>query len=399
MNSHSLYLHIPFCQHRCGYCDFNTYAGIGNLIPDYVDALQTEISCFAKNNPSALMMNVKTIYFGGGTPSLLPPELIEKLLKTIDKSFYIEEDCEITLETNPGTISKKDLFTLFDIGINRLSIGVQSTDQEELQLLERSHGFKEVCYTVENARNAGFDNISLDLIFGLPDQKPLIWEKSLYDALSLSPDHISLYALTVEEGTPLEKRVLKGELPVPDPDLTADLYDLTRQILKTKGYLHYEISNWAKRKPDSLVPISRHNSQYWMNEPYIGFGAGAHGYLAGVRTVNISNPFKYVKNLKDQSVNPEFPTTPATIESTIINQRREMEDTMILGLRLLQEGVSIDRFLKRFGLDFLEVFESEITNHLNNGMLTWGGIDNENLILSEKAYFLANKVFVDFLES
>lgn len=399
MKSHSLYLHIPFCQHRCGYCDFNTYAGIGNLIPAYVDALQAEISYIAKSNPSSSKLKIKTIYFGGGTPSLLPTILIEKILNTIDQSFCLDEDCEITLEANPGTILKKDLRPLLDIGVNRLSIGVQSSNQEELKLLERLHGFSEACNTVENARMAGFDNISLDLIFGLPEQKPLIWEKSLNDALSLFPEHLSLYALTIEEGTPLEKKVLKGEITEPDPDLTADLYDLTRQILANESYVHYEISNWAKSKPGSSLPISRHNSQYWMNEPYIGFGAGAHGYLAGVRTVNISNPFKYIKNLKDQSVISDFPTTPATIESTLINQRREMEDTMILGLRLLHEGVSIDRFLKRFGLDFREVFGAEIANHINTGMLTWGGIDNKNLVLSEKAYFVANKVFVDFLES
>ena len=399
MKSHSVYLHIPFCQHRCGYCDFNTYAGIENLIPAYVDALQTEISYLSENNPSSSMVNVKTIYFGGGTPSLLPPGLIEKILNTIDKSFSVEAECEITLEVNPGTISKNDLNTFYEMGVNRLSIGVQSTNQEELNLLERLHGFSEACYIVENARTAGFENISLDLIFGLPEQKPLIWKKSLYDALSLSPEHLSLYALTVEEGTPLEKQILKGEISVPDPDLTADLYDITRQILKTEGYIHYEISNWVKYKPGISLPISRHNTQYWMNEPYIGFGAGAHGYLAGLRTENIANPFKYVKSLKDQSIKSDYPSTPATIETTIIHQRREMEDTMIMGLRLLQEGVSIDRFINRFGQDFREVFASEISHNIDNGMLKWGGINNRNLVLSEKAYFLANKVFVDFLES
>lgn len=399
MDSISIYLHIPFCQHRCGYCDFNTYSGIDNLIPAYVDALETEIAYLAKKNPSSSKLNVKTIYFGGGTPSLLPPGLIEKILNTIDKSYKVEEGCEITMEANPGTIAKQDLNTLFAMGINRLSFGVQSTNQDELNLLERLHGFSEVCNSVENARNAGFDNISLDLIFGLPEQNPIILEKSVRDVIRLLPEHLSLYALTVEEGTPLHNKVHKGEIPSPDPDLTADLYDLARQILTTENYVHYEISNWAKYKPEKSLPISRHNCQYWMNDPYIGFGAGAHGYIAGVRTINIANPFRYVNSMKEQSKVSDFPVTPATIEHTRIIKRRDMEDTMIMGLRMLQDGVSIDRFKKRFGVDFRNIFSEEINSQIKSGMLKWGNLEEKNLILTEKAYFLANRVFVEFIQS
>jgi oxygen-independent coproporphyrinogen-3 oxidase len=396
MDSLSIYLHVPFCQHRCGYCDFNTYAGIDYLIPRYIDALSKEISLFANKDFSSINYEVHTIYFGGGTPSMLPPKMIEKVLTVINKAFTVSENCEITMEINPGTIKKKELKELHLLGVNRLSIGVQSTDPNELRILERLHGYPETYRTFMDANNLGFENISFDLIFGLPDQKKEIWEKSLLDLLKLMPDHLSLYSLTVEEGTPLALKVNNGLVSRPDPDLAADLYDLAREILGGSGYIQYEISNWAKVGSNGLPMVSKHNLQYWLNNPYVGFGAGAHGFVAGCRTINEANPFKYASRLEALDI-PRFPTTPATIACTPISTQIEIEDTMIMGLRLLREGVSVDRFLDRFGVDMRDVYSREIIKLINKGLLEWTGEKGENLVLTEPAYFLANQVFLEFI--
>lgn len=397
MESLSIYLHIPFCQHRCGYCDFNTYAGIDHLIPAYVGALQQEITSLANGLQQASKPDVGTVYFGGGTPSLLPSSLIGNILDTINDVFTLIPGCEITLETNPGTISKDELSATYSLGVNRLSIGVQSTNPNELKMLERLHGFSDASRTVENARNVGYDNISLDLIYGLPGQQPTIWEKSLRDVLGLQPNHLSLYALTVEEGTPLEKKVMAGEVLATDPDLAADLYDLSRDILNAEGYVHYEISNWARLQPDGSLMVSRHNRQYWLNEPYIGFGAGAHSFFNGFRTVNVASPFKYVKNLMQQPSLGNYPFSPVTLEQTPIDNYREMQETMFMGLRLLIEGISEERFLNRFGKDMKDVFNREIGKLLNLDLVKWGGANNHSLLLKEKAYLLANRVFLEFI--
>ncbi|NIV13849.1 MAG: radical SAM family heme chaperone HemW, partial [Aliifodinibius sp.] len=336
MESLSIYVHFPFCQHRCGYCDFNTYAGIEYLIPPYVGAMLKEISNFAESFENSRDYYVHSIYLGGGTPSLVPPIEIEKIINTLRRNFEVMQDCEITMEVNPGTISKESLQKIFDLGVNRLSIGVQSTNKDELELLERLHGFSEVSHTVETAKKVGFQNLSMDLIYGLPDQKTQKWMKSLDDVLNLEPEHLSLYALSVEEGTPLALSVKSGSVTEPDPDLAADLYDLSNEVLESKGYVHYEISNWASCDPFGQPKISRHNRQYWMNLPYIGFGAGAHGFIEGYRLQNVSSPFAYIKKM-NESKDSKSPSTPVTEMGTKIEPRREMEETMIMGLRLLTE--------------------------------------------------------------
>lgn len=396
MDCLSLYLHIPFCQHRCGYCDFNTYAGIDHLIPSYVDAMVKEISLFAENARGHVDLPVYSVYFGGGTPSYLPPEEIGKILLALNKLFRIDETCEITLEVNPGTVSQDKLEKLLSFGINRLSIGVQSTNQFELELLERLHGFAQVCATFEDARAIGFKNISLDLIYGLPEQDIKTWEKSLKDVIGLQPEHVSLYALTVEEGTPLAVSVKSGAIPNPDPDRAADCYELACDFLREEGFSHYEISNWAKNGLDGLQLISRHNRQYWMNQPYVGFGAGAHGFIGGYRVENLANPFRYIRQV-NQANQTDFPFTPATATHTKIDKTLEMQETMMMGLRLLSEGVSSTRFKGRFGLDMQEVFSSEIDRLLGRGLVRWGGVDGNSLILTEQAYLIANQVFLEFI--
>ena len=396
MESLSIYVHFPFCQHRCGYCDFNTYAGIEYLIPPYVGAMLKEISNFSESFENSRDYYVHSIYLGGGTPSLVPPIEIEKIINTLRRNFKVMQDCEITMEVNPGTISKESLQKIFDLGVNRLSIGVQSTNKDELELLERLHGFSEVSHTVETAKKVGFQNLSMDLIYGLPDQKTQKWMKSLDDVLNLEPEHLSLYALSVEEGTPLALSVKSGSLTEPDPDLAADLYGLSIEVLESKGYVHYEISNWASCDPFGQPKISRHNRQYWMNLPYIGFGAGAHGFIEGYRLQNVSSPFAYIKKM-NESKDSKSPSTPATEMGTKIEPRREMEETMIMGLRLLTEGITLKRFKDRFGVDLRDEFQDQLERLLKLGLLRWGGEDNSSLLLTERGYLVANQVFVEFI--
>src|SRR5215207_5311793 len=250
MTPYSLYFHIPFCTHRCAYCDFNTYAGQESLIPAYVEALAQEID-FVGNQLKTTQLStyptsVYTIFFGGGTPSLLSPKQFGSIFKSIRDNFTLTDDAEITIEANPGTVSFANLFELRSLGINRISYGVQSANMEELRMLERVHNFFDVIEAVTSARKAGFKNLNLDLIYGLPEQTLSTWQTTLKRILDLHPEHISAYALTLEHGTPFGKWSSKGLLPLPDPDLAADMYEWASETLESAGYVQYEISNWAK---------------------------------------------------------------------------------------------------------------------------------------------------------
>jgi len=397
MEDLGIYLHLPFCQHRCGYCDFNTYSGINFLIPKYINALKQEILLFAASNSEWKNIQVRSIYFGGGTPSIIPSSSIGDLMNMIKDLFPVTKDCEITLEANPGSMEKLDLERLFDLGVNRLSIGVQSTNQDELTLLERHHGYHEVCQAFKNAREVGFRTISADLIFGLPNQRMEDWNRSLSDVLELNPEHISLYALTLEKGTPLENRVARGLVPVPDPDLAAEMYAIARDRLGKSDFLHYEISNWAIRDQFGVPLVSRHNRQYWLNQPYLGFGAGAHSFLGGFRFENIKNPVHYIDRIQQEKAS-NYPFTLSTAYQTEIDVIREMEETMMMGLRLLQEGVSLKRFQKRFGRDFRVVFSKELEKLMAMRLIQWkGNKNNKRLVLTPNAYFVANQAFLEFI--
>src|SRR6266508_3801388 len=282
--NHSLYFHIPFCTHRCAYCDFNTYAGQEDLIPAYVDALIREIE-FVGSQPTQLFNDpttVQTIFFGGGTPSLLSPEQFEAIFKSIHANFNLTDNIEITIEANPGTVSYENLSELRRIGINRISYGVQSANTEELRRLERAHNFFDVIEAVTSARKAEFGNLNLDLIYGLPEQTLQTWQTTVQRILDLHPEHISAYALTLEHGTPFGRWSSKGLLPLPDPDLAAEMYEWLSETLVATDYVQYEISNWAKPSHEC-----RHNLQYWRGLPYLAFGAGGHGYANGYRYSNV----------------------------------------------------------------------------------------------------------------
>jgi oxygen-independent coproporphyrinogen-3 oxidase len=366
-----------------------------------------------------------TVYFGGGTPSLLKPEQLEDVLATIDTVFDVQAGAEISLEANPGTLTLANLRDLHSLGINRLSLGVQSAHPGELRLLERNHTYEDVIRAVKWSRQAGFENLSLDLIFGLPEQVLITWQRSLDLALGLQPEHFSLYSLTLEHGTPFGTWARRGLLSEPDPDLAAEMYECASEQLEKHGYAQYEISNWARAQshssaflPTANPPLAcRLNLQYWRNLPYLGFGAGAHGYAQRVRTANVLAPNTYIQRLmgiaephpfpttplKDQgessllSPDREFPRTPATQNYQIIDRKNENGETMMMGLRLTREGVSKRGFFERFGLDLDDLFKAQIDRLTHLGLLEWAGERADILRLTPRGRLLGNQVFVEFI--
>ncbi|MGZ6346952.1 MAG: radical SAM family heme chaperone HemW, partial [Anaerolineales bacterium] len=363
---YALYFHIPFCTHRCAYCDFNTYAGQESLIPQYVEALCREIELVAKSAPDQLTAH--TIFFGGGTPSLLSVSQFETILKTVRDYYYLTPDSEISLEANPGTVSLDAMQDLHGLGFNRISLGVQSANPFELRQLERTHDYFDVIEAVTWTRRAGFDNLNLDLIFGLPEQTLQSWQSTVNLILGLHPDHLSLYALSVEHGTPFGRWSQHGLLPVSDPDTAADMYEWAGEVLEKAGFEQYEISNWGK--PGSQC---RHNLQYWRNMPYLGFGAGAHGCAGGLRISNVLRIKTYIERLQTEGLRSIsiFPLSPATVNQTHISTRDEMQETMLTGLRLTREGVSALDSASRFGVQMLDVFGTEINELIGLSLLEW----------------------------
>lgn len=401
---YSLYLHIPFCSHRCGYCDFNTYAGLESLISNYVEALCAEIRYFAKAAVDPLP--VHTIFFGGGTPSLLPIIAVRQIINTIRQSFEISGETEVSLEANPVSLSSNYLSGLREAGINRLSLGVQSAHPAELKLLERTHDYLDVIQSVLWSRQAGFDNLNLDLIYGLPEQQLTAWQSTLELVLGLQPEHLSLYALSLEHGTPFRHWAAHGLLTPPDPDLAADMYDYATDRLSASGYIQYEISNWARASQDdqnqhwkSPALACRHNLQYWRNLPYMGFGAGAHGYVQQFRTANLLSPSSYIKAmLLDAPEMLPFPRTPATQNLAPIDRSAEIADTMMMGLRLTREGVAEKQFEQRFKLSLEEKFSRQIERLINLGLLEWFQTPYCRILrLTYAGRLLGNQVFREFI--
>ena len=401
----SLYIHIPFCRARCTYCDFNTYAGLEALHADYVRALVREIRLVG-DTLRGIELNAETIYLGGGTPTVLSLEHLGAILAACHESFEMAADVEITSEANPGTLDKGYLAGLRGLGINRLSLGVQSFDDGLLRLLGRIHTGAQAVETYRLAREAGFENVNLDLIYGLPAQTLSQWRGTLERALDLRPDHLSLYALTLEEGTPLHGQVARGELPQPDPDLAADMVLLAQEMLGAAGYRHYEISNWARPGCEC-----RHNLTYWRNEPYLGFGAGAHSWFMGRRYHNVLSPQEYIQRLSDGAspvaagvqrsspagglgVSPNSFLSPAVAELEEINEALEMAETMILGLRLVEEGVSFKAFARRFGRRVESLYERELRELKELGLIE---IMADRVRLTERGWLLGNEVFQRFL--
>jgi oxygen-independent coproporphyrinogen-3 oxidase len=387
--SYSLYFHIPFCVHRCAYCDFNTYARQESLIPAYVQALCREIEIVAHAPPQRLTAH--TIFFGGGTPSLLSAIQFESILTRIRDSFNITPAAEISLEANPGTVTQESLQALHSLGFNRISLGVQSMHPDELHHLERIHDPFDVIKALGWARHAGFENLNLDLIFGLPEQTLERWQETVKFILRLHPEHLSLYALSIEHGTRFGRWAQRGLVPLPDPDTAADMYEWAGAALAAAGFEQYEISNWAR--PGWQC---RHNLQIWRGQPYLGFGAGAHGFANRMRMANVLRARTYIERLSlcDPIPEPFFPLSPATVNKTNISRLVEMQETMLTGLRLTHEGVSADDFANRFGIPMRDVFGGEISALVALGLLEWAG---EVLRLTRRGRLLGNQVFMRFV--
>ncbi len=360
-------------------------------MPAYVEALCKEIEFVGSRFPSPDGRgvrgegNIHTIFFGGGTPSLLSPLQFDSIFKGIRGAFTLTSDAEISIEANPGTVTYDALRQLHEIGVNRISYGVQSANIEELRMLERAHNFFDVIEAVTSARKAGFDNLNLDLIYGLPEQSMDTWQSTVKRILDLHPEHISAYALTLEHGTPFGRWSSKGLLPLPDPDLAADMYEWLSETLDANGYVNYEISNWAKQvesrkskvNPSTfdLQPLTptfacKHNLQYWRSLPYLAFGAGAHGYADGYRYSNTLRIKTYIERLANSPVsNLAFPLSLATVNQHKQTQKDDMSEFMMTGLRLTQEGVSSDEFQIRFGIPMQDVFGNEINELLKMGLI------------------------------
>lgn len=378
----SLYLHIPFCHTRCHYCDFNTYAGILPLREPYVRALLTEIALAGEQarHADGSLRRSRTVFFGGGTPSLLSVAQISRLLNTCRSAFSIDQDAEITLEANPGTLSEQQLVGLRASGVNRLSMGAQSFDAHLLEVLGRIHTPEEITQAVQYARAAGFSSINLDFMFGLPEQTMQHWQETLERALELRPEHLSLYSLIIEEGTPFYTWAGDGRIVPGDEDLCADMYEYADERLRTAGYINYEISNWSLPGYHSL-----HNLTYWQNLPYIGMGAGAYSSFGGRRYSNERDPQQYIRTLKQRRI-PE-------VESEEVEHEQAMSETAFLALRTAM-GLHLPTFEERFA----QSFEAFVGNRLQL-VAEAGLLEQEDgwLRLSSRGRLLGNEVFFRLL--
>ena len=285
-----IYLHVPFCLTRCGYCDFNAYAGLDELQPRYLRAMLSEISLAA---PEWHDEEFASVFLGGGTPTSMPPEALGSLLAALRRSFDVSRDAEITTEANPDTVDDASLTALLETGYSRLSMGAQSFDPAVLRSLERLHAPENVRRAMGAARAAGYSNINLDLIYGAHAETLDSWERTLAETISLAPEHVSAYALTIEPATALGRAVARGEVPPPNPDTQADMFLLACSMLRDAGYGHYEISNWAKPGYEC-----RHNLGYWRRQPYLGLGAGAHSYRDDRRWWNVRPPEEYLATVE-----------------------------------------------------------------------------------------------------
>ncbi len=383
MKELELYLHIPFCVKKCNYCDFLSAPAEEETRAAYVDALLEEIRGF--EDPEDY--EVVTVFFGGGTPSILPGQEIFRIMEALREKFSFRKRAEITLEANPGTVDKEKLSCYKKAGINRLSFGLQSADAEELKKLGRIHTWEKFLESFQLAREAGFSNINVDLMSALPGQTKESWEKTLRQVLALQPEHISAYSLIIEEGTPFyqlyEKDVERrdaGEEPelLPSEEEERAMYEATGRILKEQGYLHYEISNYAKPGREC-----RHNLGYWQRRDYLGFGLGASTLL---------NPVRY-KNTEDLEayLGGDF----SKKEFFVLTKDNQIEETMFLGLRVL-EGVSKEKFREQFSCELRVVYRKELEKLEQEGLLEEEG---DFVRLTSRGIDLSNPVLAEFLLS
>lgn len=382
-----LYIHIPFCKQRCSYCDFCSYANKESFIKRYIQCVLKEIIEVGNNNKIDFengkddLFLVKTIYIGGGTPSLIDSKYIVQIIEDIKLNFEIDEKAEITIEVNPGTVTLEKLEDYKRAGINRLSIGLQSTHEHLLKEIGRIHTYLDFLDTFRFAREAGFENINVDLMIGLPNQTLEEVKDSIEEIVSMEPEHISVYSLILEENTPLFKKVEEG-LELPNEDLERKMYWAVKQTLEQNNYIHYEISNFAKKGYES-----KHNLDCWNQMEYIGFGIAAHSYTNGIRYSNIENIEQYIKNYDEDK----------TEENLVFHEKQDMEamqkEYMLLGLRKI-DGVSIQEFKIKFVANPVFLYHSELEKLVNEELLE---IDGDMIKLTNKGLDLANIVWEEFV--
>lgn len=379
MKELGIYIHIPFCKSKCLYCDFNSFAQKDDCIDRYIKSVKKEIERYAQENKNVL---VKTIYIGGGTPSYIKEKYIKELIETIKKNFEIFSNAEITIEVNPGTVNRRKLECYYKVGINRLSIGLQSANDKLLKLIGRVHDFEDFLETVKLANTVGFTNINADCMIGLPNQTIYDVEETINTLINLRLTHVSVYSLIVEPGTPLEKKIDSGELKLPDEEIERYMYWFAKRKLEENGYLHYEISNFAR-------PMfrSRHNMDCWNQKEYKGFGVSASSYENRVRYTNISNIEQYIKNIEEEKFE----------ENYIVEEKQDreamMKEYMLLGLRKIT-GVSISEFRKKFGTIPAFKYNKEITKLTEEGLIESNGL---SIRLTKKGLDLANLVWEEFV--
>ena len=383
-----LYIHIPFCKQKCQYCDFKSYTGKEKLIDTYIKWLEFELKGVGEGNRLDYENNlddlavVKSIYIGGGTPSFIDGKYIEEILSIANEYYTVDDNAEITIEVNPGTIDKDKFETYLRSGINRISIGLQSTHDRLLKELGRIHTYEDFLNTYNLARSVGFKNINVDLMLGLPNQSLQDLEESLKEIIKLNPEHISVYSLIIEEGTLFYKKLEMNEIVLPDDELERKMYWGTKKKLENAGYVHYEISNFAKPGFES-----KHNLSCWNQEEYIGIGVAAHSYTNDVRYSNIDSVEEYIKNYEEDNETDNF----------VFHEKQtkisKMKEFMMLGLRKIQ-GIYIQDFKNKFGENPIYLYRKELEKLVNEELLE---IDGDIIKLTNKGIDLANLVWEEFV--
>ncbi len=374
MKKLGLYIHIPYCEHKCIYCDFYSIINFKN-VDEYFSAIQKEIEIRAKEYSKNHI--IESIFFGGGTPSLVDEKFINQIITTIYKNFSVSQNVEITIETNPGTVDKLKLISFFKMGINRISVGIQSFDEEDLRFLTRIHSKQQAIATIENAREIGFENISLDLIFNLPNQTLKKWGKNLEIAVKLPIKHISTYSLILEHGTILNAMVEKGKVQIGEENHDAELYLFTQNFLEENDFKQYEVSNFAKTKFESV-----HNKLYWHHENYLGFGTSAHSFVDGKRWWNFKSLIYYLKSANENNFQPagyEF-----------LTEENKLEEFIMLSLR--SDGIRLENLSEKYGNDWLKKNERKIEQYISQKLISR---DKTHLRLTKIGYAVCDEILAN----
>lgn len=388
MREIGIYVHIPFCKQKCYYCDFKSYANKEELIEKYIKWLKYEIKEVGEGNKLDYendldeLVTVKTIYIGGGTPSYLDSKYIKEIIEEIREDFKLADKVEITIEVNPGTVNKTKLLDYINSGINRISIGLQSTDNELLKRIGRIHKYEDFLQTYNMAREVGFKNINVDLMLALPGQTIAKLEKGLKQVIDLQPEHISLYSLIIEDGTKIEKMLKNNEITLPDENIERKMYWETKKVLEEAGYIHYEISNFAKEGYKS-----EHNWNCWSQKEYMGFGVAAHSYTNDVRFSNIDSIEEYIENYEQGNVTDNFVFHEKQTQSS------KMKEYMMLGLRKI-EGISIQEFKNKFVGNPLYIYRKELQKLVEEELIE---IELDKIKLTKKGLDFANIVWEEFI--